>query len=197
MGKDARGYLVPFPGSDRSVVKRTQLYRHRFLNEPPVQFEAYLAVPSLKQLILTALMHRNVKLLSKWPWSERLLYEYAHIFSLGLFAKDAVPNHATLLDDRFQITFVGKGWPRGIADADRRADNMTKKSALLIRGGNLAYIDTATIAVHTALTLLKAFPQSRIPFGVVTPASIIEPKQIIPSLVNDGVLFDFIEDYTQ
>ncbi|KAH9406728.1 hypothetical protein TYRP_012986 [Tyrophagus putrescentiae] len=175
-----RGYIAPFPGSDRSVVKRTQLYRYQVLNEEPVQFEAYYCMPTWRHLLLTALMNLNLAVLSRTALGDRLLRQYAHLFSLGFFSEGTLPNHDTLPYDLFTISL----------------GNMTAKGTLLIRGSNLAYIDTSTIAVHAALTLLEQLRCAplKVPFGVVTPASILDPQLLIPRLNQNGVLFDYLEE---
>ncbi len=177
-------------------MKRTQLYRYQVLNEEPVQFEAYYCMPTWRHLLLTALMSLNLAVLSRTALGDRLLRQYAHLFSLGFFSEGTLPNHDTLPYDLFTISLVGRGWPKGIAPGDRHQGNMTAKGTLLIRGSNLAYIDTSTIAVHAALTLLEQLRCAplKVPFGVVTPASILDPQLLIPRLNQNGVLFDYLEE---
>lgn len=139
-------------------------------------------------------MNLNLSLLSKSALGERLLRQYANLFSFGFFSEGTMPNHATLPYDLFTISLVGRGWPKEIAPSDRHAANMTQKGTLLIRGSNLAYIDTSTIAVNAALTLLQQLQTAslKIPFGVVTPASILDPHLLIPRLNQNGVLFEYL-----
>lgn len=198
--KQSRGYIVPFPGSDRSVVKRTQLYRYALFNELPVQMEAYYAIPDLKQLLRMMMLNFNLKLFTKYQFTEKLLKEYGHIFSMGLFKKNVFPNRDHLRENKFRLSLIGHGWPTSIPQLSMNEANMTKRSALIINGGDGAYTETATIAVQTALNLLDQISKQEInrtiPCGVITPASIIECELLVSKLIQEGIQFNFIDNYT-
>ena len=194
--------MVPFPGSDRSVVKRTQLYRHSLFNELPTQHEAYYSIPDLKTIFGYALMGLNLNLFTKYEFTEKLLRKYGNFFSLGTFRKGKMPDRKMLLENNFKLTLVGKGWPKEIPDSSKNASNMTQKSAVILRGGDGAYIETATIAIQTALLLLEQIYRQKenntIPYGVITPAcGIFEVEDLVNRLNKEGILVDFVEDYKE
>lgn len=182
-------------------MKRTQLFRHSVLGELPTQLEAYYIIPHLSTVLRYALMGFNLQTFTKYKFTERLLCKYGGFFSLGTFQKGKSPDRAMLLENRFKLTLLGKGWPNAIADAEKRENNMTQQSAVILRGGDGAYIETATIAIQTALQLLEEIDAQKvkttIPYGVVTPASIINAEALVGRLNKEGrVQVDFVEDYT-
>lgn len=198
--RSSRGYIVPFPGSDRSVVKRTQLHRYSVFNELPTQLEAYYCIRDLKTVLRYAAMGFNLSTFTKYEFTERLLRKYGDFFSLGTFEKGKMPDRQMLLENQFKLTLLGRGWPKKIADSDKSVSNMTQQSAVIIRGGDGAYIETATIAINTALVLLEEIYRQQknttLPYGVITPGSIIPPEALVNRLNREGrVVVDFVENY--
>lgn len=191
--KNKFAYCVPFPGSDRSVVSRSQMYRFSQLGEIPTQFEAYFCIPDLFTLFKLFLTNYNLQILTKSDFGNKILLEYSRFFSMGIFDKNERPLRKNLEENKFRITLIGKGWPKEVTEQNR--DNMTKCSAVTIDGGDLAYIDTSVIAVQTALILLDKIRQNTLPYGVLTPNSAIEEKELVPKLNQEGIQFKFIPDY--
>lgn len=187
------GYCVPFPGSDRSVVARTQLYRYTHLDEIPTQFEAYCCIPNLTLLLKLVMLNYNLQMFSRLPKGEEFLLNNSQFFSLGIFDKNEKPIRANLEQNRFRVTLIGKGWSK--EETRRSEDNMKLCSAVTISGGDVAYLDTSVMAVQTALILLNKINNNLIRHGVVTPSSVIESKEIVPKLNQQGIQFEFIPEY--
>lgn len=182
------------------MVKRTQLHRYSLYNELPTQLEAYYCIRDLKTVLRYAAMGFNLSTFTKWEFTEKVLRKYGDFFSLGTFEKGKEPDRKLLLENQFKLTLLGRGWPKKIADSEKSASNMTQQSAVIIRGGDGAYIETATIAVNTALELLEEIYKQRqnttLPYGVITPGSIISPDGLVKRLNKEGrVVFDFVENY--
>lgn len=196
MSRNTLGYCVPFPGSDRSVVIRSQLYRYTHSNEYPVQFEAYFCVPTWQDIAKLVMVNVNLLLFSSMPSGDRLLKKYSHIFSLGTFDRDRPPQRESLMKNRFQLTLVGRGWPHRFSSQEAHSsDNMVQTDAVQVNGGDVAYIDTASIATRTALLLVDQIKQGSNRVGVLTPASALDHDQLLPLLEEEGIHFHFISNY--
>lgn len=172
------------------MVARSQRERYTRLGELPTQFEAYFCSDQPTALLKLAFLATSIQLLSGSKLGEQLLNRYSAFFSAGLFDKNVGPKRENLMGNRFRITQVGKGWSSG-----QQHGPYDRCSAVQIDGGDAAYLDTSVIAVHTALLLLDKIAADTVPKGVLTPASAIEPDELLPSLNRNNVTFQFIPEY--
>ncbi|KAH9501991.1 saccharopine dehydrogenase-like oxidoreductase [Dermatophagoides farinae] len=188
---DQFGYCIPFPGSDRSVVIRSQMQRYSERGELPAQCEVYFSLNNPIDILKLVAMNYNLQLLSRFEKGEQLLLQYSSLMSFGTFERNVLPDRQALETNRFKFTLIGYGWPNGISTLT--SDNMTQTSAVTISGGDLAYIDTAKIAVQTALALLDKLKRNdNVHYGVITPAVAFEPDEIVPRLRNEDIKIEFI-----
>ena len=147
------GYCVPFPGSDRSVVSRTQSYNFTHFNERPVQIQTYFVVRSMTAVLALLFVNLAVSLLSPYPMGRQLLMKYPHIFSLGVFNKRSQPKKETLSKNSFEIVLIGKGWSQKWTDPLWQPEGAPDKTLMAkISGGDLAYLDTSIIVTQITLT---------------------------------------------
>ncbi|OTF77725.1 hypothetical protein BLA29_000651 [Euroglyphus maynei] len=188
---DQFGYCIPFPGSDRSVVIRSQMQRYSERGELPAQCEVYFSINNPMDILKLVAMNYNLKMLSRFEKGERLLLQYSSLLSFGTFERNVLPDRKALEANKFKFTLVGHGWPQGISTFT--GDTMTQTSAVIISGGDLAYIDTAKISVQTALALLEKLQRNdNVHYGVITPAVAFEPEEIVSRLRNEGIQIEFI-----
>ncbi|GBM97113.1 Saccharopine dehydrogenase-like oxidoreductase [Araneus ventricosus] len=85
--KEAEGWCVPFIGSDRSVVMRSQMYNYQFKNERPVQVQTYMRSKSLIAAIATLVMGAIFMFMTKFALGRDLLEKFPEVFSLGVFSR--------------------------------------------------------------------------------------------------------------
>jgi short subunit dehydrogenase-like uncharacterized protein len=188
------GYCVPFPGSDRSVVIRSQLHNYTNFDERPTQIETYFAVKDLKTLFGLFLVVLNVNLLAKHKEGIKLLLKYPHIFSCGVFKRQTQPTRESLLKNSFDLVLIGKGWHHKYIDPNFEPSfEPNKRVVAKISGGDLAYLDTSKIITQSALTLIQQFKHKTLPFGVLTPSVAFANTQIIDKLHKNGVKFEIID----
>ena len=83
------GWGLPFPGSDRSVVKRSQCFNFINYKEEPIAFEVYI-VQRLISTILMFTMALYLMILTPYKWGRTLLKTYPTFFSFGLFKRSGI-----------------------------------------------------------------------------------------------------------
>ena len=187
------GYCVPFPGSDRSVVQRTQFYNYTQLNERPVQMQTYFTVNHWAAVMALVFVNASVSALAPYQKGRQLLMEYPNIFSCGVFNKRAKPLEETLKKNSFEIYLVGRGWPDKYPDPTYQPSEAPNKvMTARISGGDLAYLDTSAIVTQIALTLLDLKKQNKLKFGVFTPSIALKETSILEKLSKYGIKFETV-----
>ena len=194
VSQNSFGYCVPFPGSDRSVVWRTQYYNYLKYGERPVQIETYFAVQSLSALFALFLVNFGVSCLSPYPKGRQLLMKYPNIFSFGVFNRRTQPKEENLLKNSFEIILIGKGWPQKYSDPEwQPMEAPTKTLVASISGGDLAYLDTSKIVTQITLILIDLIKQKTLKFGVLTPSIAFCDTSLIERLTQNGIHFKIIK----
>ncbi len=117
-----RKWALHFPGSDASVVRRTQ----RALAAGggggaappllPVQYGAYFTVSGYLSLAGTVIFGTVLQLLSRWGWGQRLLLSAPGLFSWGIFTHEG-PSPAQRAATSFEMRFCAKGYKVGSPEA--------------------------------------------------------------------------------
>ena len=80
MGK----FLIPYPGSDRSIVKRSQMHIYNLYQERPIHVEPYVVVPELISLFSMAFFGAIFFLLLPFKFGRWMLQKYPTFFTNGL-----------------------------------------------------------------------------------------------------------------
>ncbi|XP_061388107.1 saccharopine dehydrogenase-like oxidoreductase [Musca vetustissima] len=105
------GVCLPFPGSDRSVVMRSQRFIYEQEKKRPVQMHAYVAFGSYVTACLVALAAVSFGLLAKFSLGRRLLLKYPRLFSFGFVSHEG-PSEAAMERTYFAMTMKALGWPK-------------------------------------------------------------------------------------
>lgn len=149
---------MEFPGSDRSVVQRTQYYNYDHFNERPVQIQTYFTVRSFSHVVGTVFMAMIFALLSLFGAGRRLLENYPEVFTFGAFSKKG-PSRAQIDSTKFNIKLVGKGWNSSKDEKDdpesEPAGEFDKTLIVKVSGNDPGYKATSTCIVQSGLTILK------------------------------------------
>ncbi|CAG2109206.1 unnamed protein product, partial [Medioppia subpectinata] len=125
-----RGWSVPFPGCDRSVVQRTQQYRYEKLNERPTQIETYFTVGSFLSLVGLAIMGIMFGLMASFRWGRSLLEAYPAFFSFGAFTKTG-PTREQIMAATFRTLIVGKGWSEKLSEPTDEPNEAPNKTVIV------------------------------------------------------------------
>ena len=206
----ARGahWVLPFPGSDASVVRRSQRALHgaRLLAggeeggggggaaaaaaalPQPVHYEAFFTVASTYSLVLAAAFGAALGALAPWAWGRRLLLALPGLFSGGIFSH-AGPSEAQMAETSFTMAFTARGsrGGGGADDAEVRCE---------VRGPEPGYVATPLLLLGAAFTLLEERAGSGGGGGggggVFTPAAAFRGTGLIARLRKLGIAFDVV-----
>lgn len=183
------GYALPFPGSDASVVRRTQA-RLGSQNKPTVHYSAYITVPTYFTFMLFAFFGKLLETLAQFGWGRWLLLKLPRVFSYGLFSREG-PTKQQMDGTRFEMKFVGQGFSQGaLATSDAQPDQHVQVS---VRGPEPGYIATPIIMVQTALTLQQERNKCKSLVGdggVYTAGGLFGSTSLIERLNHAGVTFE-------
>jgi hypothetical protein len=120
--KEIGAYTIPFFFADPSVVRLSQqlVLQDRDLHQqsvesPPVQFSAYICIPTFKALAMGILASTVFGFLARFRWGQRLLLRHPRFFTLGLFSHQG-PSQQQLAETSFSETFFARGFSKALRD---------------------------------------------------------------------------------
>lgn len=178
----------PFPGSDRSVVRRSQMYHYRYNDERPAQIETYFVANNIKAIFGLVLMQVTFAFLSLFKFGQKLLEDYPKIFSWGLFDRSE-PSLDQLVDNTFELILKGSGWNENYRAGEEPKSAPGKTVIARVSGGDPAYLSTAIITIQAAITILEE--SNKLPrAGVLTPAVAFAGTNLIERLSQNHIKFE-------
>lgn len=187
-------YCLPFPGSDRSVVMRSQRFMYENEKKRPVQMRAYVAFDSILAIIGVMFVGLVFGILTKFKFGRRLLRSYPKIFSLGFVSHDG-PTEESMENTKFEMVFNGQGWKEKLTEpTDQYKEPMNKKVVTKVTGTNPGYGATCVALLLAATTILKE--KSKIPGngGVLPPAAAFAKTNLISELCKNGYTFEVVKE---
>jgi len=191
--EDLGEYCIPFPGSDRSVVNRTQVYNFKERSERPVQFTAYMRIPSLFYTIMTVILGSLFGLLASFGLGRTILETFPGLFTLGLVSH-AGPTRKQIQHSSFSYTFYGSGYSTKLDDASAQHDDKPDKTIITkVTGPEPGYVTTPICLVQAAYALLKEeedLPESG---GVFTAGAAFAKTKLIQRLEKHNIKFSIVE----
>lgn len=188
--KDSSRWAFPFPGSDASVVRRSQRYLHEELGESPVQYAAYATVPGFGSLLLTIVAGFFFGVLAKFRFGRSLLEKYPRLFSLGVFSHEG-PSEAQMKGTSFKMTLFAQGYSQG---RDPQSEKPDVRMTTRVSGPEPGYVSTSMLLVQAGLTILKEHNALPTRGGVYTPAAAFGRTSLVERLCECGVAFSVVEE---
>lgn len=187
---------LPFPGSDRSVVMRSQRFLYEQECKRPVQMHAYVAFGSYLTASLVALFAVFFGLMAKFSFGRRLLLKYPKIFSLG-FTSHEGPSEAAMERTYFSITMKALGWPQSerLAEpTDQYTSSPSKSLMVKVSGPNPGYGSTCVALLCSALTILNESDKMPGTGGVLPPGAAFAKTSLICELEKHehGIKFEIL-----
>jgi len=187
--KLVNSWCMPFPGSDRSVMNRTQRSRYHQDNKRPAQVGCYVQISSLLWVFLTMLMGFMFGLLAKWKYGRVLLEVFPGFFSFGTVSKQG-PSKRMAENTNFELTLFGKGWQ---GKDDGSLTDLGPETTLVkvtVKGKNIGYGSTCECLVQSALVILQESDKLPGLGGVFTPGYAFKDTTLVERLHSSGVTFD-------
>lgn len=190
--EQAEKWALPFLGSDRSVVLRTQRYFYEHEKKRPVQVHTYFCPPSLLAIIAMVILGGVFALLSKFEFGRNLLLNHPRFFSLGMFSHEG-PSVAKQENTTFSITIVGEGWSEKTEDANKEFESEPdKKLTVKVSGKNPGYGSTTIALTLAAITILQDSKKMPNNGGVYPPGAAFAHTSLIEELDKNGVKFEVV-----
>jgi hypothetical protein len=186
-------WCLPFPGSDRSVVARSQRFMYDVDKKRPVQMRAYASLPGFFPAIGTLVAVVIFGLMCQFKLGRWILLNHPKLCTFGFFSKDG-PEEATNENAKFEYWSLGKGWKQKIENADEQIDiPMDKTMVTRVSAVNPGYGATCVALLLSATTILKE--SDKMPFngGVLPPGAAFRNTNIIQDLCKNGFTFEVLK----
>ncbi|XP_064623760.1 saccharopine dehydrogenase-like oxidoreductase [Lineus longissimus] len=191
--KDVNGYCVPFPGSDRSVVQRTERYIHEQKNTRPVQFQAYYRAGNLLATLGLSVFGIIFGLLASFSFGRTLLEKFPRLFSAGKFSHEG-PSRKQIADCTFWMLMIGEGWQKKMTPEEQHKDQPDKKVRVKISGPEAGYVTTPRCMVAAALCLVEEPDKLPAGGGVYTPGAAFADTQLMDRLQKRDIKFEVLPE---
>lgn len=180
------GRSIPFPGSDVSIVRRSQQLFSAINSDCPIRYSMYMVVESVYTVWSMAVAGLMLSLLSKFSMGQNLLMRFCKFFSFGAFTR-AGPSSEAIEKTKFSIDMIG----RGIDDNEN-----DKCRHMQINGPEPGYDATSKIlvcAIRTMLTERKLILSNLSGEGAVTTTAFaFQNTEITQKLIERGITFDML-----
>lgn len=185
---------LPFPGSDRSVVMRSQRHFYDSEKKRPVQMKAYVAFDSIFAVIGVIFVGLVFGILTKFSCGRKLLKSFPRFFSLGFVSHEG-PSEESMEAIKFEMVFVGKGWKEKLAEPTDKYEIPTNKTMITkVTGTNPGYGATCVALLLTATTILKESAKMPENGGVYPPGAAFAKTSIISELCKNGYTFEIVNE---
>ena len=177
-------WIVPFVGSDASVMRRTALsLQHR--GKPAYRVAVYLTLPSVMAAVEYSIFGAVFAFMAQYQWGRSLLLKYPRVFSLGIFSHEG-PSDEQIAQTSFEVLHICKGYSQRSAIEDRQPDQTIK---VKVAGPEPGYAACPIFAAAATITLLKERNKLKLKPGVHTPAILFQNTSYIDRLRSRGITF--------
>jgi len=168
-------WAVPFPGSDKSVVQRTQYFNYTQLKKKPIRFQPYFQMSSFMSVVKLIFFGLLFSLFTKFKLGIQCLLKFPGLFSGGMITKDS-PARADCEKVSFKMTFVTHTEDK-------------QKSIHEFTGVDPGYGGTSKMFIACAIMLLTENERLPVKGGVLTPAAAFGRTTLMNYLKKEGFLF--------
>ncbi|XP_034936676.1 saccharopine dehydrogenase-like oxidoreductase [Chelonus insularis] len=186
-------WSLPFLGTDRSVVYRSQRFLYEKKHIRPAQIQTYVSFSSLMSVISITCVGIMFALMTKCRCGRYLLLKYPRFFSGG-FASHEGPKPEVMSRTHFSITLKASGWKEKLADpTDKHVNSPDKEMIARVSGINPGYGATCAMLMISALIVLRESDKMPDNGGVLPPGAAFENTSMIQNLQQNGVSFEILK----
>ncbi|XP_018320675.1 saccharopine dehydrogenase-like oxidoreductase [Agrilus planipennis] len=186
-------WALPFLGSDRSVITKTQRFLYEHDRKRPIQIQTYFTVDSLFRVFVLAIVAGIIAVLTKFQFGRNLLLRYPGFFTFGFFEYQRGPSEEKQKKTKFAITFCGNGWTEKLTEPEDNYKQPPNKMAVArVSGTDPAYGITCTALVLSGIIILTETDKLPDRGGVFTPGAAFAKTSLIEKLEKDGLKFEII-----
>ncbi|XP_071963086.1 saccharopine dehydrogenase-like oxidoreductase [Antedon mediterranea] len=186
-------WAIPFPGSDVSVVRRTQRFMHEKESMRPIQYGAYVTVTSLFSLFMLIFGGLIFSILARYKFGRNLLEKYPRVFSFGAFSHDG-PSRQQMAKSSFTFTFYTEGFSSKQVEEKGKHD---LKMVTKVSGPEPGYVATPIAMLQSAFVLLSEADKIPGSGGVFTPGAAFAKTSLIKRLMEHNFKFTTVTEAKQ
>lgn len=173
---ELKSYCSLFPGTDASVVKRSQAVLSN-LDNVSVNYHAYVKLGNFFKTSLTTICGVMFYLLALTHVGRFFLLNFSYIFTLG-YIKRRRPTVNEISRGTFEFLF--------------RTEVDGKQFKMSVSGPDPGYVSTAIFVSECAVLLLEK-AEKTVKGGVVTPAIAFHDSDLVERLRQNCIRFDYVE----
>lgn len=186
------GWCVPFPGSDRSVVLRSQRYFFEQEKLRPAQVQTYMIIKSILTLFAVGVLGLIFVLLSKFQFGRNLLLKYPRVFSAGAASHEG-PSEEGMKNSYFNLTLFGEGWKERLAEpTDEHNSPPNRRVVVKVSGKDPGYGLTGVSLLLAAVTILRENDKMPGSGGVYPPGAAFAKTSLLEELDKHGLKFEVV-----
>lgn len=188
-------WCLPFPGSDRSVVMRSQRYFYENDKKRPIQMKAYATFASFFEVFGVILVAAVFGFMTRFKLGRQLLLKYPCLFSAGYVSHEG-PSEETMKNTDFTLYLKGEGWNRDqeqLEPSDQYKVPPNKKLKVKVSGTNPGYGATCVALLLSATTILKQSAKMPSTGGVFPPGAAYYKTNMIEELCKNGFKFEVLK----
>ncbi|KAG0088453.1 hypothetical protein BGZ92_006157 [Podila epicladia] len=193
-------YTVPFFFADPSVIRLSQqmVLQDKDLSSvqsPPVQFSAYICIPSFKALAITIFASTVFGLFAKYESGRKFLLKHPRLFTMGIFSHEG-PTDQQLSETSFSETFFAEGYSKALRERHSNEGDLRKVKPDIsivtsVSGPEPGYVATPKMVVQACYTLL--LEKDKVHNGVLTPSLAFAQTDLIKRLEEQGIVFSTVQ----
>ncbi|XP_050046937.1 saccharopine dehydrogenase-like oxidoreductase isoform X1 [Dermacentor andersoni] len=183
----AKSWCVPYMGCDRSVIIRSEMFRHQLCDSKPVQIQTYFRVPGLIRGIGLGILAFFFLLFSWFSYGRWLLERFPGVFSAGTVNRGG-PSKEQALGCSFSMTMRGRGWKEKLDETGDRGQKGKMNHSVTIRldGPDPAYVTTSMCMVQVAVVVLKEKKKMAVEGGVLSPGVALDGTSYLDRIQKRG-----------
>jgi len=191
--KITESWCLPFMGSDKSVMTRTQRSFFHDKDQRPTQIQAYLQCKSLLSALTLIMVGILFGILASFKLGRTLLECYPGLCSFGKVSKDGVPKQKAD-NTNFEMMLVGEGWKERV-DPEKAGMPPNRRVTTTVKGKNIGYGATCECMVQSALVILQETARLPSAGGVYSPGYAFADTTLVSRLNKKDVTFtSVVED---
>uniref|UniRef100_A0A1B6C8Z6 Saccharopine dehydrogenase NADP binding domain-containing protein n=2 Tax=Clastoptera arizonana TaxID=38151 RepID=A0A1B6C8Z6_9HEMI len=188
-------WCIPFPGSDRSVILRSQRLFLEKQQKQPVPLQIFIAFNSLLSTLMVAFVGAIFILMVKTSFTRNLLLKHPKFFSFNVVSHKG-PTEEQRIQSKFSLTFIGEGWSGDKNNPNEQHNRPTDKILKTrVFGRDPAYEFTATSLVLAGFTILKELDKMPNRGGVLPPGFAFSNTSLAAQLAqhSSGMKFEVLQ----
>lgn len=173
-------WCIEFPGSDYSILLKTQQHMYKAYKRKPVPIKNHLGCRHFLELVCTLIFFPIISLLSRFVFTRNILLKHPKFFTWCQVSHDG-PSEEKQEAMHFHSVLVGKGYTE--KDEDETV-------VVRVSGRNPGYRATCLIAALSAITVLTENKNMPGNGGCYSPGAAFADTLIIDKLNKYGIKFE-------